>query len=172
MNPTTETTTREPEDHARADALAWFASIVEMVDALREARAIDADLDSASDHEDDARRWIEESPLSVEVRGGWAPPIDYENSRENARPAEYRILLSTGGPALQLVGELNESGEPETARLEAQDWFKPWSEVRVAYMLGQAVFADTLIPAVRVDAMDDATAYLLDFARCFYFGEG
>jgi hypothetical protein len=79
--------------------------------------------------EDDARQAISEDPLSAEV------------------VKEYRILLCTGGPACQIVGELNEYGEPETARLQHQDWFTPW----------QDHYCDEDI--------------LLDYARNFYFGE-
>src|SRR5690606_3875422 len=39
---------------------------------------------------------------------------------------EYEILLSTGGPAVRIVGRLNVWGEPETtAVLQYQDWFAP-----------------------------------------------
>lgn len=41
-------------------------------------------------------------------------------------PEEFRILLSTGGPALQIRGELNH-GEPSRCWLEHQDWGTPWT---------------------------------------------
>lgn len=96
---------------------------------------------------EDAERRIQEDPLSVEMRGGWygygTEPADA------ARPEEFVILLSTGGPATRIIGELDEHGEPSRARIQAQDWFLPWSD----YIGG-----------------DSAT--LLTYCRCFYFGEG
>ena len=40
----------------------------------------------------------------------------------------YELLLGTGGPAVRIVGDLGEHKEPTSARLEVQDWFKPWTE--------------------------------------------
>lgn len=91
---------------------------------------------------DDAERRIHEGPLSVEVRSDWHVPGD------SAHPAEFRILLSTGGPATRIIGELNEYGEPTSAKLQVQNWFTPWTEYRGA---------------------DEEV--LLTYCRCFYFGE-
>jgi hypothetical protein len=47
---------------------------------------------------------------------------------EDSTPAEYQILLSTGGPALRIVGELSKHGEPEGEPvLQWQDWGTPWT---------------------------------------------
>ena len=62
--------------------------------------------------------------------------------------AEFCILLTTGGPAVRIRGELDEYNEPRRAWLEVQDWFLPWTEY---------VCADSDV--------------LLNYARCFYFGE-
>jgi hypothetical protein len=60
------------------------------------------------------------------------------------------ILLSTGGPALRIRGELDEYKQPYRAWLEYQDWFTPWTEYH-----GDNVDTDAL----------------LAFAAYFYFGE-
>ena len=60
------------------------------------------------------------------------------------------ILLCTGGPAVRIVGDLNEHGEPDTARIEYQDWFTYWE---------------------RLPIKREQEDLLLDYARCFYFGE-
>jgi hypothetical protein len=73
---------------------------------------------------DDARQRIEEDPLSVEVRSDWYTP----GSPDGNTPGEFCILLSTGGPATRIIGELDQHGEPCRARLEVQDWFTPWTE--------------------------------------------
>lgn len=114
-----------------------MASIKEMVDALNVA-------DSHTDEYEKARQVIEEDPLSIEVRSDWRAPT--EGGDES--PAEYRILLGTGGPAVRLVGELDR-GEPTTARLEVQDWFQPWTEYR-----------------------ESNESVLLSYVQWFYFGEG
>lgn len=113
-----------------------YASIAEMVANLAAAEKQDGDAIDA------ARCNIIDDALSVEVRSGWT------SVGETLAPQEYCILLSTGGPATRIVGDLGRYGEPETARLEAQDWFLPWTEYHAAE--------------------EDV---LLDYARCFYFGE-
>jgi hypothetical protein len=127
--------------NAFSQAKAQLDSIKEMVEALQKAR--EAEDDSATET---AERAIHEDALSVEVRPGWYVPGD----KEASAATHYRILLCTGGPAVQITGELSEHGEPETAHLEAQDWFLPWTEYR--------------------DARESEEA-MLEYARCFYFGE-
>jgi hypothetical protein len=91
--------------------------------------------------QDEARQRIEEDALSVEVRSGWTTP------GEEMEAEEFNILLTTGGPAVRIRGELDGS-EPRRAWLEVQDWGKPWTEY---------------VPA------DQDT--LLAYASCFFFGE-
>ena len=175
----TDKTDRLRDDHGRGNALAWFVSIVEMVDKLRAAEAAESDEVQANYDEDrplylareEAERAIHESVLSVEVRSGWYAYPSGPRDESDRAPAEFRILLTTGGPAAQLVGELSDSGEPETARLEFQDWGTPWTEVRFVDL---CALADKSVPAGSVggDAIETVKAYLLDFAREFYFGEG
>lgn len=129
------------DDNARKQAIAQFRSIVDMVKRLRSDDAAVSD---------QAREEIEQDALSVQVRSGWYTPGD----AEGAKPAEYELLLCTGGPAVRIVGALSEYGEPESAHLEFQDWFTPWAEWRTRG--DQSKFE----------------AWLIDYARCFYFGEG
>lgn len=93
---------------------------------------------------DEAQQAIQELPLSVEVRSAWRSV-----GERNSDPAEYRILLAWGGPAVRIVGELNVYGEPETARIEYQDWGTPWMEY-YQYI--------------------DAEGAVLTFASQFYYG--
>lgn len=67
---------------------------------------------------------MREAPLSVEIREGWKGPGD----GASLEPEEFRILLTTGGPALRIKGELNHH-EPSRCWLEAQDWGTPWVRV-------------------------------------------
>ena len=139
---------------ARENAQGWYESIREMVEALGDRRS------NGDEHSEDAERRIHESALSAEVRSGW-----YSFGRDaDTKPAEYRILLTTGGPALQLTGTLSEYGEPETAELQIQDWGVPWREWEPP--------VDTGLSFSEIGVIHRAyKEILLTFARCFYFGE-
>ena len=79
---------------------------------------------SAGDCEDldDAQQRIQEDPLCIEVRSNWQPPgVTLEP------PAEYCILLTTGGPAVRIIGTLHHN-EPVSAMLQTQDWGTMWTD--------------------------------------------
>ena len=90
----------------------------------REARACMKDHGFDGTNHDDVAEAIEEfmreAALSVEVRSGWQSPD------EHLDPEEFQILLTTGGPALRLVGEL-EDLQPGRSSFEVQDWGTPWT---------------------------------------------
>ena len=65
-------------------------------------------------NQDEARDAIYETPLSVEVRSGWHSP--HEDAGE---PEEFRIVLCTGGPHVELTGDIG-----GTVRVV----FKGWGE--------------------------------------------
>lgn len=98
---------------------------------------------SPCESREEAETRVHEDALSVEVRSGWT------TLGEELTAEEYCILLTTGGPAVRIVGDLD-GGEPTTARLEVQDWGTPWTE--------------------HITTGTDHEA-LLTYARCFYFGE-
>ncbi len=126
---------------AKDQARAQLDSIVEMVKALDGGGEVDGeDID-----EETARERINEDPLSVEVRTDW-----HEPGSEGDKPTEYCILLCTGGPACRIIGDLDEYGQPDTAKIEYQDWFTPWAR-----------YGNT------TDEEDEA---LLTYASQFYFG--
>ena len=123
------------DDNGRSQAKAQLESIVEMVSALRLAS-------SASDT-NSAEQAIVDDPLSIQVRSGWA------NRSGEFEVEEFQILLCTGGPAVRIVGELDENLEPCNPRIEYQDWFTPW-----------IVLLDT------TERQDEA---LLEYCQQFYF---
>jgi hypothetical protein len=166
-------TQTEKRDHARQNAAAWAQSIAQMVaalecdyDRLEELREMKADGDTIMDQDeadelkeltadatvdgdlqtdaDSVRERIQESPLEVAVRSGWVAPGD-EMAAE-----DFLILLSTGGPALRIRGELDEHKQPHRAWLEYQDWGTPWTEYH-----GEGCENETL----------------LTFCQQFFFGE-
>lgn len=64
---------------------------------------------------EDAGRAIQEDPLSVEVRSGWA------SSKDEFEAEEFRIVLCTGGPHVELTGDLDR-GTPSRIRVLYRDW--------------------------------------------------
>ena len=64
---------------------------------------------------------VQEDPLEVQVREDW------HGIGEDAEAAEYMILITTGGPALRMIGRLQDY-EPESVRLQHQDWGTNWTE--------------------------------------------
>jgi hypothetical protein len=168
MNQAKEDT--KEKNHAKDQAKAQLESITAMVKRLEHCQNCDGEdckltdqeiLDGlgycyekdkqASDeereqyhNENEARQTISEDPLSVEVRSDW------HTLGGDSEATEYTILLCTGGPACRIIGELGQYNEPETAKIEYQDWFTPWVEYRET-----------------TDKEDEA---LLSYARQFYFG--
>ncbi len=155
------------KDQARAQ-LETIAAMVKRLEHCRDCTGEDCELtdaeiyeginlhykdgDKATDedkeqyhNEDDARQSLSEDPLSLQVRSEWHTP------GEDEAPTEYELLLCTGGPAVRITGELSQHQEPETAKIEYQDWFTPW--VRYA----------------NTSSEEDET--LLTYARQFYYGE-
>ena len=134
----------ETEGEAEAaEALAnWDAENGEEFKELTEAATVDGEPFKDAD---EVRERIQEGPLSVELRSGWV------SSRDEMKPEEFAILLSTGGPALRIRGELDEHCQPCRAWLEMQDWFIPWTEFH-----GEGA-----------PSQDD----LVTYASQFYFGD-
>lgn len=77
--------------------------------------------------EERAREAIEQGHYGIELRGGWYAP----GGRDEDGAQEYCVTLGGGGPAMRIVGEL-EDGSPSTARYQFQDWFKPWTDAELS----------------------------------------
>lgn len=137
------------DNHARDQAKAQLSSIRKMVKALKvgydrlkelneeeiwrtasewekygeELHQLIEDANECESY-DDAQQVIMEDPLSVEVRTGWFSPSGVESFVE---PEEFRILLCTGGPAVQIIGDLDDHMQPLSAYIQYQDWGTPWT---------------------------------------------
>ena len=94
--------------------------------------------------EDRAREAIQNDALDVQVREDW------KNPGEESTPSEFMILLCTGGPAVRIMGDLDDYMTPCRAYIEYQDWGTPWTMLDSTYV-------------------DQAT--LLEYCQQFYFGE-
>ena len=144
---------QQTENRAESEAEAQYQSILSMLaavdvdyDRLEELRQLKAEAEtcgndagggdgdpvisgaeleaaaSGCESEFEARQRIAEDPLCVDVRSDW------QSMGEELTPAEFRILLCTGGPAVQIRGELGEYREPVRAWIEYQDWGTPWTQ--------------------------------------------
>ena len=92
-------------------------------------------------------KYAQQMPLSVTVRSDWHFP------GETFETAEFQILMSWGGPACRILGELDRGSVAWQAGckpvIQHQDWFKPWTE----------------------SDYDVNTDALLWFCEQFYYGE-
>ena len=125
----------QEKERAKAQAKAQLETIIEMVEELENAKT--------DEEREEAQQIIYEDPLSVQVRSGWYNPGD------GGEIEEFEILLCTGGPAARLIGKVNEYLEPESVRLEYQDWFTPWIDYPLT---------------------NEEEEKVLDYCRQFYYG--
>lgn len=98
-----------------------------------EARAVLREHGYDGTNREETREAIEatarEAVLSVDVRSGWRTAGDaWDGSKWVLEAEEFQILLSTGGPAVRIVGDLGLCNQAEAPRLEHQDWGTPWTE--------------------------------------------
>jgi hypothetical protein len=114
------------DERARAQAGAQLESIEELVKCLQHAEECkDTSCGADCPHDvDEAREAIIGDALDVQVRGEWHTP----GAIDAAAPYEFKILLCWGGPAVQIIGTLDDSNEPDGARLQYQDWFTEWED--------------------------------------------
>lgn len=126
----------KPErNHAREQAAAHLSSIIDAVGRYNRAYdVISYAAEAVQETLEDAEQTILEMPLSILYRTGWAP-----HGGDDWEPEEFEILLSTGGPAVRIVGDIDSGGEPSDARLEYQDWGTPWTEYLPAREYGDTL---------------------------------
>lgn len=81
------------------------------------------DPETSDERKEEIETEVQEWPLSVDVRCcSWRSP-----GTEDWEPDEFQILLGTGGPAMRIVGDIGQHGEPCNPLMQVQDWFKPWT---------------------------------------------
>ena len=111
------------QNHAFQQAMSQFESIEEMVKNLK------------TENEEEREKAIQ---------------TIQEDALEVGKLNQYFILLCTGGPACRIIGNLDEYGQLETAKIQYQDRGTPWTDYP------------------NVASMEDT---LLEYANQFYFGE-
>ena len=141
--------TSTKENHALTNCMNQLESIKEDYRNYKEAESND-------DYEaqDEIRESILNSALSVEFRSGWT------SNPEEMKPEEFKILLSWGGPACRIIGNLDQYSQPTDIEIQYQDWGTPWESLQL----------NPHYAGLNVNITDDIEA-LKWFCSCFYFGE-
>ena len=103
-------TTKE-RNHALTNCVGQLESIKELYRNYQEAESND-------DYEaqDAIREEALNDALSVEFRSGWS------TNSEDMKAEEFKILLSWGGPACQIIGNLDQYKQPTDIEIQYQDW--------------------------------------------------
>lgn len=78
--------------------------------------------DNWTDTAEAIEQWADGIPLSLLFRSDWF------STAQEAETAEFELLLSTGGPALRIIGAVTD-GELQDPVMQMQDWGTPWIDV-------------------------------------------
>ena len=146
-----------------AHALKYMHSVAAIVELVLNYNAA---MNDREDHEafENAERAIHEDPLEIQMRSDWHSP----GSEPQVGTGEFYILLSTGGPATRIFGELYR-GSIDSAVFQAQDWFEPWRNVDL-YAYEQMPNEDK--PEALHDlSAEDIQDHLKEYANHFYWGD-
>jgi hypothetical protein len=102
-----------------------FDGDLEDLSLAAKALATENDWDLTQDRDtlgEQVREYAMELPLSVLVKSDWTSP------GQPMEASQFELLLSTGGPAVRVTGELDSDLEPYRPRLQFQDWGTPWTD--------------------------------------------
>ena len=150
-------TTTKKEAHAITNAKGQLETIKELYREFKKQEDLEA-WDCGSNvynwTTEGIREKAQNEALSVEFRSGWS------SNPEEMEPEEFKILLSTGGPACQIIGKLDQYKQPTDIEIQYQDWGTPWEPLQL-----NSTYADKS-PNITSDY--EALEW---FCNCFYFGE-
>ena len=130
-------------NHALNNAISHIESMVEDYEICSYIEQSNPTTTEQEEKLEETKESILNSALSVEFRSGWYSSLDDE-----LVPEEFKILLSWGGPALRIIGEL-ENFIPVNPKLQFQDWGTLWTDLEIT---------------------EDQQNALDWFCNCFYFG--
>ena len=139
-----KTTTKE--NHALQNAISTMETMVENFKTGSYIEQSNVTTQDQEEQLEEIRESIINSALSVEFRNGWYS--DLYHLKGVTEPIEFKILLSWGGPALRVIGELDDYG-PVNPKLQYQDWGTLWTDFEIT---------------------EDQQDALNWFCNCFYFG--
>ena len=139
-----KTTTKE--NHALNNALGHLEEMVKNYEIGSYIEQSNVTTQDQEEKLEEIRESILNSALSVEFRSGWYSSL-YDRVRIG-EPAEFKILLSWGGPSLRVIGEIEENFAVNP-KLQYQDWGTLWTDLEIT---------------------EDQQDALNWFCNCFYFG--
>ena len=132
------------KNHALDNAVGHIESIVQDYEKLSYLESLNPTTIEQEEEIEQTKESILNSALSVEFRSGWT------SNPNELEIEEFKILLTWGGPALRVIGDLNQYKEPENVKMQYQDWGTCWTDFEITENQQEA----------------------LDwFCNCFYFGE-
>ena len=136
-------TTTTKTNHALQNALGHMQSMVEYFETGSYIESQNVTTNEDEEKLEQIREEILNSALSVEFRSGWYSSLDDE-----LIPEEFKILLTWGGPALRIIGEIEEN-YAVNPKLQYQDWGTLWTDFKIT---------------------EDQQKALNWFCNCFYLG--
>tara|TARA_R100000353_G_scaffold76617_1_gene58115 strand:- start:165 stop:590 length:426 start_codon:yes stop_codon:yes gene_type:complete len=139
-----KTTTKE--NHALNNAIGHLQEMVKNYEIASHIEQSNPTTQEQEEKLEEIRETILNSALSVEFRSGWYSSL-YDRVRIG-EPAEFKILLSWGGPSLRIIGEIEEN-YAVNPKLQYQDWGTLWTDLEIT---------------------EDQQKALNWFCNCFYFG--
>tara|TARA_Y100001951_G_C11228199_1_gene232997 strand:- start:326 stop:742 length:417 start_codon:yes stop_codon:yes gene_type:complete len=132
------------KNYALQNAIGHIKSIVEDYENFNYIDSLNVTCDEDYEKQEEIKENILNSALSVEFRSGWT------SNPNELEIEEFKILLTWGGPALRVIGELNQYKEPENIKMQYQDWGTFWTDFEIT---------------------EEQQKALNWFCSCFYFGE-
>ena len=141
------TSQTKKENHALNNAIGHIKSMVENFEEISYLNSLNPTTQEQEERIEEITQGVLNSALSVEFRSGWYCSL-YDRVRIG-EPAEFKILLTWGGPALRVIGELDNYG-PVNPKLQYQDWGTFWTDLEIT---------------------EDQQESLNWFCNCFYFGD-
>ncbi len=137
-------TTTTKQNHSLQNAKGHIESIVANFEDFTFLESLQVTTQEDENKLDEIRESINNSALSVEFRSGWS------TNSEKLEVEEFKILLTWGGPALRVIGDLDQYKQTENIKLQFQDWGTPWTDFQLS------------------ENQENALNW---FCNCFYFGE-
>ena len=132
------------KNYALQNAIGHIDSIVEDYERLSYLESLNPTSFEEEEEIEQTKESILNSALSIEFRSGWT------SNPNELEIEEFKILLTWGGPALRVIGDLNQYKEPENIKMQFQDWGTLWTDFEITENQQEA---------------------LNWFCNCFYFGE-
>ena len=132
------------KNHALQNAIGHIESIVEDYENFNYIDSLNVTCNEDYEKQEEIKENILNSALSIEFRSGWT------SNPNQLEIEEFKILLTWGGPALRVIGELDQYKQPENIKMQFQDWGTFWTDFEITENQQEA---------------------LNWFCNCFYFGE-